>query len=382
MTRCALRLICLLLLCLPTAAVAAEPTNPEEEGRRQLSFGWDELQNGGFHDALKSAESALRLYPALYEAMVVKALAYEGLEDLRRAESWLQTYLELIGSSEPHPQAVWLGERLLDAAGLEQAPTGEVEPAPAEPEPEPSPDADPEPTPEPEDPGLLPSGDGFAVVGAFGGFRGWSQTPCDDSGCEGVASQSPGFLASSALGGGGGLTVRAEYWVLGWFVAPQVRYDLLVPPALTGLVVSPAHRLDLRAAGRMPLLEGEARIWLTIDLGYGMRSWSTLQASADGQAVGTNIASSQVVGGIGVRIEPVDRLGILLRGSLAGLLAATGGINEVTGEAGVYVRALGPLQFQAGLDVRRTTLLVEAAAGRAELIDLSVSGWVGVGVTF
>ena len=31
----------------------------------------------------------------MYTAMVVKALAYEGKGELRRAESWLQTYLDL-----------------------------------------------------------------------------------------------------------------------------------------------------------------------------------------------------------------------------------------------------------------------------------------------
>ena len=101
-----------------------------------------------------------------------------------------------------------------------------------------------------------------------------------------------------------------------------------------------------------------------------------------GSAVGTNIASSQIVAALGVRIEPVDRFGVQARVGLGGLLASTGGLNEVVGELSVAIKPVGPLQIQGGVDVRRTTLLVSSGADRAELIDLSAVVWAGAGVTF
>ncbi len=338
MLRTAPLLIGLLAALMLTSPLAeARPTTPEEEAKRQLEFGWKEIVGGGWHDALTSAESALRLYPGLYEAMVVKALAYEGLEDYRRAESWLQTYLELIGSARPHPEAVKLRARVLNAIALEEAAEpsdaeGSGEPAePAEPtEPgkptEPTEPADPDepqlPTrtgqpekapadpPDEEDAGPIHAwGDVSIIVGGFGGYRLWSQSPCDAAGCEGVPSQLPGFVATSSAGGGAGLTVRAEYFVAGWWIAPQVRYDLISPPALAGLDVPLSHRLDLRVAGRIPLLRGSVRLWLLADVGYGMRTWSTLQVDTAGGAVGTDIASSQILAAVGARLEPIDRFG-------------------------------------------------------------------------
>lgn len=82
-----------LLLVLPTAASAQN--RGEEEARRQLEFAKTEIDEGDFEKALGSADSALRLFPSLYEAYVYKALAYEGLGKLKMAESFLLTYREL-----------------------------------------------------------------------------------------------------------------------------------------------------------------------------------------------------------------------------------------------------------------------------------------------
>ena len=82
-----------LALGLPGLALA----DGEEEARRQIEFARGELDEGRADRALKSAESALRLCPSCYDAMVVKALAHEALGDLKLAESLLMTYLDLIG---------------------------------------------------------------------------------------------------------------------------------------------------------------------------------------------------------------------------------------------------------------------------------------------
>ncbi len=82
-----------LLLIVPGVCMAQN--RGEEEARRQLEFAKEEIEEGDFEKALGSADSALRLYPSLYEAYVYKALAYEGLGKLKMAESFLLTYREL-----------------------------------------------------------------------------------------------------------------------------------------------------------------------------------------------------------------------------------------------------------------------------------------------
>ena len=73
--------------------------SPADEAERQLIFAEAELHKGEFTRALHSAESALRLDPTAYRAMVVKGLAYEGLGDLDLAESLLRAYCELTRKS-------------------------------------------------------------------------------------------------------------------------------------------------------------------------------------------------------------------------------------------------------------------------------------------
>lgn len=108
-------LLMLFSLALPTLASAQGGT--EEEARRQLIFAQDEIDGENFQKALTSAESALRLHPPLYEAMAYKALALEGLGDLKVAESLLITYRELRGGWENLPQAEGDLERVQSKMG-------------------------------------------------------------------------------------------------------------------------------------------------------------------------------------------------------------------------------------------------------------------------
>ena len=101
MTRSALALLALLLsVVLASPAVAGM----RDEAERQLAFAREELKAEKFDRALASAESALRLEPSLYDAMVVKALAYEGLGNLRMAEVMLLAYGEVATGLGPNPE--------------------------------------------------------------------------------------------------------------------------------------------------------------------------------------------------------------------------------------------------------------------------------------
>jgi Tfp pilus assembly protein PilF len=82
------------------------------EARRQLEMARADLAAGQLQRGLQSAQSALRLDPLLYEAMVVQALAHEQLGDEDRAKALLVAYLELTTGSPPHPDAVAALERM------------------------------------------------------------------------------------------------------------------------------------------------------------------------------------------------------------------------------------------------------------------------------
>lgn len=87
-----------------------------DEARRQLRFAEAELSRGEFDRALKSAESALRLDPALYESFVLKALAYEGLGNAPLAESLLIAYQELTKGLDADPRVEAALTRIRSAA--------------------------------------------------------------------------------------------------------------------------------------------------------------------------------------------------------------------------------------------------------------------------
>ena len=102
------RVLVLILAALVLASPALTPrfahAGMEEEAGRQLGFARAELDKGEYERAIKSAESALRLDPTLYDAFVIKGLAYEGLGNLPLAESLLVAYQELRKGLVAHPE--------------------------------------------------------------------------------------------------------------------------------------------------------------------------------------------------------------------------------------------------------------------------------------
>jgi tetratricopeptide (TPR) repeat protein len=89
----------------PSLSVAL--AGPEEEAVRQLEFARAEIEAGDYEKAVRSAESAFRLSPILYEALVVKAMAYHGLGSSDLALTLLGAYAELApnGSSMEEAKA-------------------------------------------------------------------------------------------------------------------------------------------------------------------------------------------------------------------------------------------------------------------------------------
>ena len=109
------------------AAAPATAAGPDE-AVRQLRFARAELAAGSWDRALQSADSALTLDPALAEARVLKALAYEGLGELAIAQALLLAHREALGGSladgsEAAAALARIDERLArgDAGGGETA---------------------------------------------------------------------------------------------------------------------------------------------------------------------------------------------------------------------------------------------------------------------
>ncbi len=347
----------------------------EQEAERQLDFAWKELELKDWEKAISSAESALRLNPALYTAMVIKALAYEGMGEMRKAESWLQTYLELTKSLSQAPQALSLAERLKAKFENGQRVTAESTVAVGK--------------------RYTAFGDGSVSVGGLLGGRGYSQTPCaPGDGCESGAETRPGFWATSGTGFGGGLSVRAEYFFGGWLLGARVRYDLGAGEPVgtygVGTHGAPGHRLDVNVVFRPQILSGLASLRILADVGYGMRTWTVYETvSTDPQsttAASFSLAAHQLGGGVGFRLEPGQVIGIDFRYGIAGLLGGGGGINDHSLEVGVGARPLQPLLIRVGFDLHAGTLYVqserESVETRAKVSSLRAGLFVGAGVVF
>ena len=75
----------------------AESNTAVSQSTRQLDFAREELANGKFEQALKSAESALRLDPNQFEATLLKARAHEGLRHFKQARLLADAYVEEVG---------------------------------------------------------------------------------------------------------------------------------------------------------------------------------------------------------------------------------------------------------------------------------------------
>ncbi|MCO4771201.1 MAG: tetratricopeptide repeat protein [Deltaproteobacteria bacterium] len=102
-----LRVPALAVLFFLTLAVPAfgQADYANKQADRQLEFAREELANGDYERALRSAESSLRLTPDYHPAMLLKAQAYEGLEDYPLAETTLLAYLEMAPPTEQDPLA-------------------------------------------------------------------------------------------------------------------------------------------------------------------------------------------------------------------------------------------------------------------------------------
>jgi Flp pilus assembly protein TadD len=111
------------LLVLLTLLIAAPASaGMEDEARRQLDFAQTELDAGSFEKALKSAQSAYRLDPTAHRALVLLGLAYEGLGDLARARSFLETCTSLAAGTAAAKDAAVALERV--NAQLEESRSG------------------------------------------------------------------------------------------------------------------------------------------------------------------------------------------------------------------------------------------------------------------
>jgi Tfp pilus assembly protein PilF len=106
---------------LPVAPAQAETSAIAAEAVRQLEFAHEELDAGHFERARKSASSALRLDPGLYEAMMVQGLALEGAGNAVLAEALLRTYVELLGA-DALPEARQALTRMTGETTDEQTP--------------------------------------------------------------------------------------------------------------------------------------------------------------------------------------------------------------------------------------------------------------------
>jgi hypothetical protein len=340
----------------------------EQEAQRQLDFAWKELQNQSWDRAIESADSALRLNPALYTAMVVKALAYEGKGDDRRAESWLQTYLELTENLSQAPEAMGLADRLkakMEASAKAVKAEATVTTG--------------------KDYGAF--GDGSVTVGALLGGRIYGHTPCAaGEGCEEAVEGRPGFWGFSGSGFGGGLSIRAEYFFGGWLLGARVRYDLGAPEPVGHWGVdagtSPAHRLDVGVAFRIPLLRGTLKLHVVPDFGYGLRTFRVYENVNATQATSFGMAGSHLGGGIGVRVEPGRVVGIEGRFGVGGLLGGAGGLDDWTFTLGAGIRPVQPLLVRVTMDLRSTNWLVARDAAAAQVSDLLIGASVGAGVVF
>ena len=113
-------LLALLLVSVPSAWA----DKGSDQAARQLEFAQDELNAGDYDRAIKSAESALRLDPTAYTAIVIKALAYEAQGDTDKAEALFVAYLEFTKGIQPDPRVAEGLARLRAGASKRRTPRG------------------------------------------------------------------------------------------------------------------------------------------------------------------------------------------------------------------------------------------------------------------
>lgn len=124
-------LLAILALLVATPAFA----QLEEQAARQIQLARDDFEAGHYERAVNSASSALRLDPLLYDALVIKALAYEKLNEPMLAYSLLVTYQELTRGMTQSPEVAPALERLKKLIrGVIDQPLPATTPAPTPPE--------------------------------------------------------------------------------------------------------------------------------------------------------------------------------------------------------------------------------------------------------
>ena len=118
--RMSLLLMSLLCSVLLVPSSAWSQTDEEEQAYEKLEEAKKYLDGGDYEKARKSADTALRLYPALSDAMMYKALAYEGLGELKRAKGLLSTFMQVSLKDDMKEQAQGALERIQARLGEER----------------------------------------------------------------------------------------------------------------------------------------------------------------------------------------------------------------------------------------------------------------------
>lgn len=116
-----------LALLLPTTSWGQSAE--EEEAQTRLEEAKKEMESQNYEKAREAADAALRLYPSLYEAMMYKALAYEGLGELKRAKGLLSTFKQVSYSEEAKATADAALARIQDKLGEQRKATVDEEAA-------------------------------------------------------------------------------------------------------------------------------------------------------------------------------------------------------------------------------------------------------------
>jgi hypothetical protein len=377
------------LVTLPVAAQAQSSAeedvgSAEEAGEAQLKAAWQQVEAGEWDQAIESARTVRRLIPAEHAALLVWAIAYEGKAMLRKAQSYLLTYRELTQHRDSHPAAEKLQTRLERALGQPIGSTswGAKEPI--------SEKVEVSETVVSMRRASGAFGDGYVQVGFLAGVRSFAQRSCPSGGgiCSGDDETRPGLWAYDASAFGGGLSVRAEYFFGHSFVGARLRFDV-VPnqpvdhhgidrPQSTDANV----RLDAHVVARIPLSRGRVGVQLMADVAYGMRSFDVIGNVSSTEATEWAFVANQLGGGLGLRVEPLRRLGIEARGGAAVLLKPGGGLTETEVEVAVVLQPLPSLVVRIAGDFRRSTWIFARDGAQTEVRDLVAGVWAGVGLAF
>jgi hypothetical protein len=365
--------------------VAAQAqSSVEEDGEAQLKAAWQQLEAREWDRAIESARAVRMFIPAEHAALLVWAIAYEGKAMLRKAQSYLLTYRELTQHLDSHPAAEKLQARLERALGRTIGPTswGAQKPTTEK--------AEVSETVVSTRRASGAFGDGYVQVGVLAGARSFTQRSCPSGGgiCSGDDETRPGLWAYDASAFSGGLSVRAEYFFAHSFVGARVRFDLVPNQPVDHHGIDRPQssdvnvRLDAHVVARIPLSRGRVGVQLMADVAYGMRSFDVLGNVSSTEATEWAFVANQLGAGVGLRVEPVRRVGIEARGGAAVLLKPGGGLTEAEGEVAVVLRPLRSLVVRIAGDFRRSTWVFARDGAQTEVRDLVAGVWAGIGLAF